>query len=505
MGNHDIRTITFRQSLTDFPLTVDLGREVPDWGLTRWGKAGVVPSLRFRPPADEAFSLRGDRRQLLYKGRKQSHRFTILGHDKFEYDCILNQEPESNVVCMEMDGAENYDFFRQPDFVKDPFLAVSYAVYKKETLIGEGTGKLCHIHRPRISDARRRWVWGDLAIIGDRLNITIPERWLADAAYPVIVDPVVGTATVGSQTFWDSDPPEPWVPLCFDSEIPVNRFLLGDGINGLCTAKFYTYEDHDPYEGGHPVLYSDNGNTPLTRRSADEQFIDLTINTTKPAGWRSGTFRSDGAIAGGSYIWFGLSACYMWWSCFDYGSKCFSWPWDGELFPNVYPQPQQVMFSFEDFKLSMYFEYTAVQSYTRTLTQGVKLADTRKVTAVYKKTLLTVLKTSDTNKTLITLIRKIAGRVSALDSTGHLGDYFRGLYADAGSIAETGHIAAYYRKQEDTAYTEAIPLRSLFMAVRLVTVGLVRDFILKRFLKSNEDMVLKSAVCRDIEIDSRIH
>jgi hypothetical protein len=48
----------------------------------------------------------------MYKGRKRSHRFTILGDTAFEYDCILNREPESNVITLRMDGAENFDFFR---------------------------------------------------------------------------------------------------------------------------------------------------------------------------------------------------------------------------------------------------------------------------------------------------------------------------------------------------------------------------------------------------------
>jgi hypothetical protein len=189
---------------------VELGREVPSWGLKRWGSAG----LRFVPPDDEGFTLRGDNRQLVYKGRRRSHRFTILGDTSFEYDCILEREPESNVITLLMEGAERFDFFRQPDFVKDPFLAGSYAVYKKETLIGggrmsfglssEGTGKFCHIHRPLIIDALGRKVFGDLSVIGNALRIIIPENWLSEAKYPVIVDPTIGTTTVGSQTHWNN-------------------------------------------------------------------------------------------------------------------------------------------------------------------------------------------------------------------------------------------------------------------------------------------------------------
>ncbi|GHV63906.1 hypothetical protein AGMMS49587_15170 [Spirochaetia bacterium] len=426
--------------------------------------------------------------------------------------------------------------------------------------------------------------------------------WLADASYPVIVDPTIGTTTIGSQSTWEQDPGEPWVPVTNEISIPVNRFLVNETINGLCTAKYYAYSNEEWESGGYPVLYSDNGNKPQTRKSMQENYIDLEVYTGKPVGWRSGTFRSNGSISNGSYIWFGLAAQYFWYTRFDYGLKSFHGEWDCETIPNTYPANGQW---YDNFKMSMYFEYTSAQSYTRTLTQGVNLSDTRKLTADYKKTLamngqnatalgrgsnyyrvhtaevkgtdavpwlrgiyrtisetlkilnplgycrdflrmvtetvhgfsdttrsnankrtvlttggsndgitwgrgffrsvLTVLNISDINNILIALTRNIAEWASALDSAGHLGDYFRGLYVEAGSIAETNHQSAYYRKQEDIAYSEGIALRSIFIFIRLVTVGFVRDFIIRRFLKSNEEIVLKSPVCREIEIDSRIH
>ena len=110
----------FRQSANDFPLVVELGNTMPSWELSRWG--GNNNGLRFVPLDYEGFTLRGDRRRLVYKGRRRSHRFTILDDGAFEYDCILEKEPNSNVISLLMEGAENFDFFRQPDFVRDPFL-----------------------------------------------------------------------------------------------------------------------------------------------------------------------------------------------------------------------------------------------------------------------------------------------------------------------------------------------------------------------------------------------
>src|SRR5215469_18960590 len=93
--------VRFKQSCSDFPLTVELGKKIPDWSLSRWrGDSG----LRFIPIDDEGFNLRGNRQQLLYKGRRRSHRFSILGDGAFEYDCILNREPETNVITLLLEG-----------------------------------------------------------------------------------------------------------------------------------------------------------------------------------------------------------------------------------------------------------------------------------------------------------------------------------------------------------------------------------------------------------------
>jgi hypothetical protein len=72
-------------------------------------------------------------------------------------------------------------------------------------------------------------------------------------------------------------------------------------------------------------------------------------------------------------------------------------------------------------------------------------------------------------------------------------------------MAETLHAGEYTRKQQDTAGTADIPLRSLFVVVKIITTGLVRDYLVSRFLRSNEDIAVKSPVCREIILESRIH
>jgi len=394
----------FLQSFRDFPQMVRLGEKSPSFGLHRFRQG-----LRFVPSDDEGFTLRGDKQRLTYKGRQRSHRFTILGDGSFEYDCILLKEPDTNTISLRMEGAENYDFFRQPDFVKNPFLKGSYAVYKKETLIGEGTGKLCHIHRPEIIDARGRRCWGSLSLVGNELRITVPEQWLSEASYPVIVDPKVGTTTVGA--FWenfddwwiDEDDGEiEYNPNYIDQELIVNRYQLPEQIKGQVNAFFYSNSqvNLDTF----PVLYKDGSNYPTTKLSVNECELIWHIPWMDEC-WYTSTFNPKTTIASGSYVWFGMySSSFE--PRYDYGAKCYREYVDygTPKLPNNYPLDS--VNEYYDFKFSMYFYYNNSITYTRFLTQRVREHTWySKVMVAYKRILAQTVKGSTVNKSLVLFLR----------------------------------------------------------------------------------------------------
>jgi hypothetical protein len=541
----------FRQSLGDFTCPVTLGKDMPSFGLHRY-KQG----LRFVPGDDEGFTLRGDRRRLVYKGRRRSHRFTILGDTAFEYDCILEKEPETNVISLRMEGAENFDFFRQPDFVDEPFLKGSYAVYKKVTLVGEGTGKLCHIHRPEIIDARGRRCWGDLAVVGNELRITIPENWLAEAKYPVIVDPTIGTTTVGSQYKLNS------YNTPFECQMPVNRFLVSETINaGNCTAYVYTNQD-DPDAGGRPVVYNDFQSLPNTLKTSNESLLDFRVKSGKPAGWRTATFNYKTQTLSGNYIWFGVFVEYFWYPRFDYGQICYLESCYDSI-PTKYPIYSANLY--EDRKLSMYFVKEPI-NYVKTLTQGVSLSDRRKKNTIFQhktnqtiqieertkskneinRMLQEISAPYDGNSFLFSLIRKIqeeikiTERLSCLkiyilkliESTGivskviadvpiyilrkiqeriyltdtiqHLKALIRGLKDNLSVGSEVKKGWVHFRKLGDTVQAAGTVFRGLFLFVRIVTGAFVRDYFFNRFLKAKQELPIKSKIVRDILQDSRI-
>jgi hypothetical protein len=453
--------VQFQQSKFDFPIMVKLGERIPSWGLSRWGGSS---GLRFVPPDDEGFTLRGDRQRLVYKGRRRSHRFTILGDTAFEYDCILEREPESNVIFLRMEGAENFDFFRQADFVNEPFLKGSYNEKKKETLVGEGTGKLCHIHRPEIIDARGRRCWGDLSVVGNELRITIPEWWLSEAKYPVVIDPTIGTTTIGSQTTGvDPDNPTYDRPM-LDAQMALNKYLVNQTGSGACTAYIYAYYDEaDSY--ALPCIYTNNNDKPYFRKSLNEKGVDVNVASWQPAGWRSNTFSLNGSITAGDYIWFGVITGWFT-TRFDYGGECYKfWPdWDGETLPSyLHIGPND---SFCNIKWSWYFTYGAItaQNYVCTLTQGVSLSDSHKATANYSRSAEETIQVQETSTWLHICIRKIT----------------------------------------DTAQIISSVFRGLVFSVRIITGVFVRDYILRRFLNARQELILKSCVSREITFESRI-
>jgi len=411
----------------------------------------------------------------LYKGRRRSHRFTILGDTAFEYDCVLEREPESNIISLRMEGAEKFDFLRQPDFLKEPLLAGSYAVYKKETLIGEGTGKLCHIHRPEIIDARGRRCWGDLSVDGNELRITIPEWWLGEAKYPVVVDPTIGTTTVGSQTYCEDYEDD----LYFEIAIPVNRFLVTEAINGLCTAYIYTNSD-DGVAYGYPVFYSDNDNKPQYRKSMDEQLINLRVINGNQKGWRSGTLKNNGSIASGTYIWFGVFTKEIWYPRYDFGAKCYlrEWEYDTQSIPDIYPI--SIYDYYQDYRLSMYFTYSSAQNYLRTLTQGISLTDNGNKTGSYFRRVTQNIIFIETIKTAAGFYRNVMQSVMAVDILSMLNKFIRSVFNRIILNEIFTHKRRVERKCEDTTVLSSdLKREPLFLKVLSDNLKLIdeRDFI----------------------------
>jgi hypothetical protein len=470
------------------------------------------------------YSTRGDRWRFHYAGDGASHRFTILDNERFEYDIILNKEPESNRLYLAIQGWEGFDFFRQPDNLGPDILRGSYAVYKKEGVINApayhvGTGKLCHIHRPRIIDARGRRVWGDIWIDRGVMTMIIPEWWLADAKYPVVVDPVVGSSVAGAYNSYEymtqddygwyaedksNDPsvlPE-WYSIMrsfeFAPGVVFNKYTTPEALEGWYNTCLYIEKapvlqgySYDEYSVA-PLLYSDYNNHPEYLLNYDTWFMSILPNPYNPSSftprWIQSMMMIFNPIAANTDVWFGHYGRNGGMR-FDYGAPFFqnqeyvvnldrleeyggiyfdmAHDWNLEFIghieddqsgdrANVFPGSRY------DMKVSMYLALPA--SYKRTVTQWVMPAEALKPTGKYQRSAKqTVRGTADANR-------------------------FEG----------------FCRRVEDTAGSGVAALRYLFVFLRLLTGAHIRDYIIGRFLKSKEEIVIKSPVAREVEIDSRI-
>jgi hypothetical protein len=151
------------------------------------------------------------------------------------------------------------------------------------------------------------------------------------------------------------------------------------------------------------------------------------------------------------------------------------------------------------------YELKAGTGFSRSVTDTVKNSSVMGGMVAFFRILSGHAGSGDSTSSFITRMRVIQDTGTVGDDTGHTADYLRGLFVEAGTMAETTHRAEYHRRQQDTAHSEAVPLRHLLIFIRLLTGAYIRDYIIGRFLKSREEVIIKSPVCRKLILDSKVH
>lgn len=140
--------------------------------------------------------------------------------DKFEFDILLHEKPESNTFTYNID-TNDLDFHYQAPLTEEEKekgimrpenIVGSYAVYyskveqpiytTQEEADKYKSGKAFHIYRPKAIDAKGDWTWGELHIDTDtgKMEVSFDKNWLDKAVYPVTVDPTIGNTNVGGST-----------------------------------------------------------------------------------------------------------------------------------------------------------------------------------------------------------------------------------------------------------------------------------------------------------------
>jgi len=376
-----------------------------------------------------------------------------------------------------------------------------------------------------------------LSIVGNRLCITIPEAWLSEAKYPVVVDPTIGTTTVGSLAY-PVESPDRGSSLIY--EIAVNKFLVPEKLTGQCIAWAYFSHISGNNYSYNPRVFDDDNNKPSIRRSCnegnawwglwiDDDYKILPVENTPK--WKSATFDIIGTLNQGSYIWFGGYGD-VFYPRFDYGSLLYKayqeYIYEDDDDKEGVEYLDFPYFGYEktyDRKFSWYFDFISQsQNYVRTLTQGVSLSDSRIQTGDYKRNLTdtadvtsmlgryktSFLKLLETIRGLdsifspVSFMRSLHEAANNADTLKHLGEYYRGMLDNVEIVGDAKGGWLFFTKIVDTVHTAGVVFRGLLIFLRILTTSFARDDLLGRFLKARKEIVLKSCVSREIILESKM-
>jgi hypothetical protein len=122
----------------------------------------------------------------------------------FEFEIDLLEKPETNVMEFDI-VTKGLDFFYQPIYTEEEIMEFakngdlinrdamgSYAIYTSESKVNYvggkeyKAGKVGHIYRPQVCDSSNVCVWGALNIDKNILSVTLDQKFIDTAVYPII-------------------------------------------------------------------------------------------------------------------------------------------------------------------------------------------------------------------------------------------------------------------------------------------------------------------------------
>jgi hypothetical protein len=184
------------------------------------------------------------------KGNKTARFYEIAPSEQypegaFEFDIELKKKPKTNKIEFSL-NTKGVDFFYQPALTQQEIdkgairpenVVGSYAVYASEQKTNwKGgkeykVGKVGHIYRPKIYDATGADCWGILSVGKEagKLIVEIPQEFLDNAVYPVVVDPTFGYTSGGGSQGEGSY-----------SEARIGNFYTSPGAGTLNSVSLYT-------------------------------------------------------------------------------------------------------------------------------------------------------------------------------------------------------------------------------------------------------------------------
>lgn len=193
----------------------------PQFKVTRWTNDANLSVRAIELPDGRFLEEDGKLKYITSKYEVHMYSKPEAGEDGgYEFEWILSSKPESNLLTATLE-MKNVAFYKQEELTDEEkaFGAVradnvigSYAVYYDHVRRNPNdreyrTGKFCHIYRPKAIDSVGNEVWCDIFIdsILKILTVTVPQEFLNNAIYPVVVDPTFGYTSIGGSSFSGSE------------------------------------------------------------------------------------------------------------------------------------------------------------------------------------------------------------------------------------------------------------------------------------------------------------
>jgi len=145
--------------------------------------------------------------------------------EALEWEIEFSSPPTSSTISFDVEFSPGLRFCYQGKLTSEEIsngaerpdeVVGSYAVYWKERNNEYGTGKFCHIYRPKLTDNNGQWTWAEISIDPAlrRLTYKIDLAWMSSAAYPVVLGGTkLGKTDVGGSTTQAYDDTEYYIDV----------------------------------------------------------------------------------------------------------------------------------------------------------------------------------------------------------------------------------------------------------------------------------------------------
>jgi hypothetical protein len=101
-------------------------------------------------------------------------------------------------------------------------------------------------------------------------------------------------------------------------------------------------------------------------------------------------------------------------------------------------------------------------------------------------------------------MRSAQETVTNNDAMRHIAAYIKGLSETAKIESKALGGWVLFTNISDTVHAAGAVFRGLILFVRIVSRAFVRDYLFGHFLRAREELILKSAICKEINLESRI-